>query len=392
MADAHPNEINAANKTPIAPVIDQAQQDQAKSQKRKRLLTILGGVVLIAAIIWGLWYFITQAGRVQTDNAYVGADSAQVTSLVSGAVIDVRVGGTQIVKKGDILVVIDDADAKIDVATAQAALVQAQQRFSQSAALAGSARAKVQSRSADIAQSRAQLSQANAELNKTRIDLQRREALISSGAVSGEELSSARAAYATASASRDLAQAGIASAQATQIAAGNDAAASEALVHNTNIVTAPDVAAARARLEKAQLDLLRTVIRAPVDGVVTNRAVQVGQRIAAGAPIMTIVPVATAFVDANFKESQLRHVKVGQPVELTSDFYGSDVVFHGRVTGFAGGTGAAFSLIPAQNATGNWVKVVQRLPVRISLDANDLRAHPLRVGLTMDAVIDTRGK
>jgi membrane fusion protein, multidrug efflux system len=392
MADANPNEMNAATEVPNDLQPEKSPDDVAKAAKRKRLLTILAGVVLIAAVIWGLWYFITQAGRVQTDNAYVGADSAQVTSLVPGAVIDVRVGGTQIVKKGDILVVLDDADAKIDVATAQAALVQAQQRFSQSAALAGSARAKVKSRGADIAQARAQLAQANAELTKARIDLNRREALISSGAVSGEELSSARAAYASANASRDLAQAGIAAALATQASAGSDAVASEAIVKGTNMETAPDVAAARARLEKAQLDLSRTVIRAPVDGVVTNRSVQVGQRIAAGVPIMTIVPVSTAYVDANFKESQLRAVKVGQPVELTSDFYGSDVVFHGRVTGFSGGTGAAFSLIPAQNATGNWVKVVQRLPVRIALDAKDLREHPLRVGLTMDVVIDTRGK
>ena len=133
------------------------------------------------------------------------------------------------------------------------------------------------------------------------------------------------------------------------------------------------------------------MVRAPIDGVVTNRQVQVGQRIAAGAPIMTLVPVAAAYVDANFKESQLRQVKVGQPVELTSDFYGSKVVYHGRVGGFAGGTGAAFALIPAQNATGNWVKVVQRLPVRVVLDPKELRAHPLRVGLSMRATIDTRG-
>ncbi|QNA82746.1 HlyD family efflux transporter periplasmic adaptor subunit [Sphingomonas sp. So64.6b] len=360
--------------------------------KRRKLLTILAIVVVVAAAIWGLWYFLTQAGRVHTDNAYVGADSAQVTSLVSGAVIDVRVGGTQVVKKGDILVVIDPADAKIDVATAEAALRQAQQRFGQSAALAGSARAKAQSRSAEIAQARAQLVEANATLARAKIDLDRRQQLIGSGAASGEELSTARAAYQTALAGRDLARAGITSAIATQTSAGGDAAASEALVRGTTIDTAPDVATARARLDKAQLDLARTVIRAPVDGIVTNRQVQIGQRIAAGAPIMTIVPVATAYVDANFKESQLREVRFGQPVELTSDFYGGDVVFHGKVTGFAGGTGAAFSLIPAQNATGNWVKVVQRLPVRVTIDPKDLRDHPLRVGLTMDAVIDTRGK
>lgn len=360
--------------------------------KRRRLLTILAIVVVAIAIGWALWYFLTQAGRVHTDNAYVGADSAQVTSLVSGAVTEVRVGGTQVVKKGDILVVLDGADARIDLATAQAALRQAQQRFGQTAALAGSARAQVTTRGAEIAQARARLVEANATLERTRIDLARRQQLIGSGAASGEELSTARAAYQNALAARQLAQAGIRSAVATQAAAGQDATASEALVRGTTVDTAPDVATARARLDKAQLDFARTVIRAPVDGVVTNRQVQIGQRIAAGVPIMTIVPTATAYVDANFKESQLRGVKVGQPVELTSDFYGDDVVFHGRVTGFAGGTGAAFSLIPAQNATGNWVKVVQRLPVRIQLDAKDLHDHPLRVGLTMDAVIDTRGK
>jgi membrane fusion protein (multidrug efflux system) len=151
------------------------------------------------------------------------------------------------------------------------------------------------------------------------------------------------------------------------------------------------VASARARLDKAQLDLSRTIIRAPIDGIVTNRQVQVGQRIAAGAPIMTIVPLAQVYVDANFKESQFGKVRIGQPVELKSDFYGSDVVYHGRVTGYAGGTGAAFSLIPAQNATGNWIKVVQRLPVRIMIDPREIRDHPLRVGLSMDATIDTRG-
>ncbi|MFC3579564.1 HlyD family secretion protein [Sphingomonas hylomeconis] len=360
--------------------------------KRKKLFLILAIVVMVIGVLWAAWYFITQSGRVSTDNAYVGADSAQVTSLVSGAVTQVRVGGTQMVKKGDILVVIDGADARIDLATAEAALKQAQQKFGQTAAQAGSARAKVMSRGAEIAQARARLTDANATVARTRIDLDRRQRLVGSGAASAEELSNARAAYDSAVAARGLAQAGVTAAIATQNAAGEDAVASEALVRGTTVDTAPDVATARARLDKARLDYARTVIRAPVDGVVTNRQVQIGQRIAAGAPIMTIVPIANAYVDANFKESQLRHVKIGQPVELTSDFYGDDVVFHGRVTGFAGGTGAAFSLIPAQNATGNWVKVVQRLPVRVTLDPRELRAHPLRVGLTMDAVIDTRGK
>ncbi len=373
-----------------APTMVEAANPVAADGTRKRLFTILGSVVALVAVTFGIWYFLTQAGRVDTDNAYVGADSAQVTALVSGPVLDVRVGGTQTVRKGEILVILDDADARVDVATAEAAVMQAQQRFGQASAQVGSARAKLMSRGADIAQARARLAEANAGLDRARIDLERRQALISSGAVSGEELSSARASYAAASAARDLASAGIAAAQATSNSAGNDLAASEALTRGTTIVTSPDVSAARARLDSARLALSRTVIRAPVDGIVANKQVQLGQRVAAGAPIMTIVPIATAYVDANFKESQFSKLRIGQLVEMTSDFYGGEVVFHGRITGFAGGTGAAFALIPAQNATGNWIKVVQRLPVRISLDPKELKDHPLRVGLTMTATVDTR--
>jgi membrane fusion protein, multidrug efflux system len=362
------------------------------SAKRKRLFGIFAVVLVIIALVVGVWWFVTQRGRIETDNAYVGAESAQITALVSGPVAEVRVAGTQSVKKGDVLVVLDDSDARIDVATAEAALRQAQQRFGQASANVGSAEAKSMARSADVAQAQARLAEANAGLERARIDLSRREALVSSGAVSGDELTAARAAYATARAARDLASAGIATARATQISAGSDVAASAALVRGTTIDTAPDVASARAKLEKARLDLSRTVIRATVDGVIANKQVQVGQRISAGTPIMTIVPISTAYVDANFKESQFRHLKIGQPVELISDFYGSGVVFHGRVTGVAGGTGAAFSLIPAQNATGNWVKVVQRLPVRIALDPTETKAHPLRVGLSMTATVDARGE
>lgn len=387
MADANPSEFVAADDN----VTDDKPTAAANPSKRKKLFLILGAAVLIIAIAWGIWYFLTQAGRVHTDNAYVGADTAQITPLVAGAVKEVRVGGTQTVHKGDILVVIDDADAKVDVATAQAALFAAQQRFGQASANVGAARAQVQARGADIAQARAKAEDAQAQLERTRVELTRRQALVGSGAVSGEELSSARAAYSAAKAARDLAAAGIVTAQATRASAESDVTATEALTRGTTISTTPDVASARARLEKAQLDLSRTVIRAPIDGIVTNRQVQVGQRVAAGTPIMTLVPLSTVYVDANFKESQFRKVKIGQPVELTSDFYGDDVVYHGRVTGYAGGTGAAFSLIPAQNATGNWIKVVQRLPVRVTLDARELRDHPLRVGLSMDATIDTRG-
>jgi len=359
--------------------------------KRKKLLRILAIVVVSIAALWGIWYFLTQAGRVSTDNAYVGADSATVTALVSGPVKAVRVSGTQVVKTGDVLVILDDADQRIAVADAEAALRQARQRYGQSSANADAARARVGARGAEIAQARARLRDADASVAKARAELARRESIAGTGAVSAEELTAARTALASAGAARDLAAAGIASAEATRGSASGDLGAAEAVVRGTTIDTAPDVAAAQARLDKARLDLERTVIRAPVDGVVTNRQVQVGQRIAAGAPIMVVVPIATAYVDANFKESQFKRIRIGQPVELTSDYYGGDVVYRGKVIGIAGGTGAAFSLIPAQNATGNWVKVVQRLPVRIALDPKELKAHPLRVGLSMEATIDTRG-
>jgi membrane fusion protein (multidrug efflux system) len=368
-----------------------ADGDAARGAKRKKLFRIFGLVLVTIAAAWGLWYFLTQAGRVHTDNAYVGADSAVVTALIAGPVQEVRVAGTQAVRKGDILVILDDADTRIAVADAEAALRQARQRYGQAGANADAARARVAARGADVGQARARLRDADASVDRALSELARRESLSGTGAVSGEELTAARAALQSARAARDLAAAGIAAAQATQGSASGDLGAAEALVRGTTIDTAPDIAAAQARLEKAQLDLARTVIRAPVDGIVTNKQVQVGQRIAAGAPIMTIVPIDTAYVDANYKESQFGKIRIGQPVELVSDYYGDDVVYRGKVVGIAGGTGAAFSLIPAQNATGNWVKVVQRLPVRIALDPQELKAHPLRVGLSMEATIDTRG-
>ncbi len=359
--------------------------------KRKKFLRLFGMVVVGLAVIWGIWYFITQAGRVHTDNAYVGADTAVVTPLVGGPVKEVRVSGTQTVKKGDILVILDDADARVDLANAEALLQQAQQRFRQTKATGASLDARLSARGAEATAARARLTVAQADFDKARAALNRREGLVSSGAVSAEELTTFRAAYQQARAALEQAQAGVAGAEATRASAVGDLASNEALTRGVSELTAPDVAAAaRARLAQAKLNLDRTVIRAPISGVVTNRQVQVGQRVAPGAPIMTLVPTDAVFVDANFKESQLKNVRPGQRVELKSDFYGSDVIFVGTVKGFAGGTGAAFALIPAQNATGNWVKVVQRLPVRITLDPKQVKEHPLRVGLTMDAVIDTR--
>lgn len=373
----------------IAAADDSTSNPDLKA-KRKKFLRLFAVVLLSLAIIWSVWYFITQAGRVHTDNAYVGADTAVVTPLIGGPVKEVRVSGTQLVKKGDILVILDDADARVDLANAQAMLQQAQQRFRQTMATGASLDARLSARAAEATAARARLAVAQADFEKARAALNRREGLVTTGAVSAEELTTVRTAYEQARAALNQAQAGVAGAEATRASAVGDLASNEALTRGVSEMTAPDVAAARARLAQARLNLERTIIRAPISGVVTNRQVQVGQRVAPGTPIMVLVPTDAVFVDANFKESQLKNVRPGQKVELTSDFYGSDVTFKGTVKGFAGGTGAAFALIPAQNATGNWVKVVQRLPVRITLDPKQVKEYPLRVGLTMDAVIDTR--
>ena len=368
------------------------EADPTAMDKRRKFLRLFAMALVAAAAIWGVWYFLTQAGRVHTDNAYVGADTAVVTPLVSGAVKEVRVGGTQQVAKGDVLVVIDDADARIELANAEAMLMQARQRFRQAQAGGTSSAARVDARGAEVAQAQARLTAAQADFDKAQDAYSRRQQLAASGAVSAEEVSQTRAAWQAARAALAQAQAGVATATAMRSSASGDLASAAALTSGFTEATAPDVIAAQARVNLARLNLERTVIRAPISGVVTNRNVQVGQRINAGAPLMVLVPLDAMFVDANFKESQLRNVKPGQPVELTSDFYGSKVVFNGTVKGFSGGTGAAFALIPAQNATGNWVKVVQRLPVRIALDPAQLKAHPLRVWLSMEAVIDTRGQ
>ncbi len=362
----------------------------ATNAKRGRALRLLGGGVVIAALLAAAWWAIFARGRVETDNAYVGGDTALVTPQLAGTVSAVKVGGTQAVQAGDVLVLLDDADARIAVAQAEAALAQARQRYGQAGALADAAAARAAGRTSEIAAARSRLAEADAMLARMKADFDRRQTLAGSGAVSAEELDAARAALAAATASRDAARTAVAAAQDTARSAAGDAAAAAALVRGTTAATAPDIRAAEAALARARLDLERTVIKAPVAGIVTNRNVQVGQRVAGGAPLMTLVPTEGLFVDANFKEGQLKAIKIGQKVELKSDLYGGSVAYRGRVVGMAGGTGAAFALIPAQNATGNWVKVVQRLPVRIELDPAELKAHPLRVGLSMTAVVDTR--
>ena len=386
MAERDPQESFNAENREIEPTPSEAAAvGRSADPRRKKVLLGLAAGILLAG---GGWYMFHDTGEVSTDNAYVGADSAQVTPLVAAAVVQVPVVNTQYVHKGDVLLRLDDSDARLAVEKAEAAYLKARRQFVQSSATSGSLAAQVGARDADIGQARAQLVAAQSAAAKAKADLDRREHLAGDGFVSKEELTSYRNAYVSAEATLRESQAAITQAQASRGAAQQSYAANQALIAGTSIDTSPDVAAAKAALDQARLDLERTVIRAPIDGVVTNRQVQVGQRVAAGNSVMTIVPVGAVYVDANFKEGQLERVRPGQPVELKSDLYGSNVVYHGRVTGFAGGTGAAFALIPAQNATGNWIKVVQRLPVRVALDPKELASHPLRVGLSMEATID----
>lgn len=367
---------------------DQAQveaETATRRSKRKRLFAALAcGIALTGGSAYG-YTSLVAAKHAVTDNAYVGADVAQVTPLVGGPVADVRVEDAQAVRKGDILVRLDDTDARIAVARAKAELAATIRKVRGLVATVSGLGAQIAARAADEARAEAQLTAARSDLEKARVDLARRQALASSGAVSGEELTAMRNAYASALANLRSAEAARAQASATRAAATGSRDANRALIADTSIDDNPEVLAARAALQQAEVDLARTIIRAPVDGIVSRRQVQVGQRVQPGTPLMIIVPIQSAYVDANFKEVQLAHVRPGQKATLTSDLYGEDVVFHGTVVGFSGGTGAAFAVVPAQNATGNWIKVVQRLPVRIRLDPKELKQHPLRVGLSMTA-------
>lgn len=372
-------------------VTEAARAQAERLANRKKWLVRLAIAIAVIGAIWGLWYLLIGRNHVSTDNAYVNAEMAQVTPLISARAVAVRVKDTQFVKRGDVLVELDPANARIAIAQAEAELADARRRFRQAQANNTALSAQVTARGSDIAQARAQVAAAEAEMEKARTDLNRRQALSGSGAVSGEELTTARKAFTAAQASVAAARATVAQAQATREAAQGQFAANDALVRGSTVETDPMVLAAKAKLDAARLDLDRTVVRAPIDGIVTKRQVQVGQRVTQGAPIMTIVPLGQVYVDANFKERQLRRVRVGMPAEVTADIYGSGVVYHGKVVGIGGGTGASMAIIPAQNATGNWIKVVQRLPVRIELDPRELAANPLRVGLSTEATIDLSG-
>lgn len=362
--------------------------DAKQAAARKKGFAALGLAVLVIGGSVFAYNAVFGGRTVSTNNAYVGADVAQVTALVGGPVKSVQVSDAQSVKKGDILVVLDDSDARLALARAEAELAAAERRVRGMLATNTGLEAQISARAADQATAQARVTAARSGVEKAQIDLKRREDLAASGSVSGEELSAARNAVVAARSELEAAQATQALTAANRTAAVSSSQASSALTVGTTVDTHPEVAIARAARDQARLDLERMVIRAPLDGVVSRRQVQIGQRVQAGVPLMVVVPIQSAYVDANFKEVQLAKVRPGQPVTLTADLYGGKVEYTGRVVGFSGGTGSAFAVVPAQNATGNWIKVVQRLPVRIELDPATLKAHPLRVGLSMDVTVD----
>jgi membrane fusion protein (multidrug efflux system) len=348
------------NPNPVTEDDVAAQLKAKRLRKRRWLLRGLVGVVVIVAIVWGLYHFLVGRWYEGTDDAYVDGNVVQITPQVPGTVISIGADDNDYVREGQTLVKLDPSDADVALAQAEAALAQAVR--------------KVRGLYSTVHTSKADVAARESAVQQAQADYKRRKGLADSGAISAEELAHARDALTTA-------QSALAAAQA-QLATTN------ALVSDTEIATHPDVKAAAAAVRAAWLNDQRTTLVAPVSGYVAKRTVQVGQRVQPGTPLMAVVPLHQVWVDANFKETQLQDMRIGQPVTLTSDVYGGGVTYHGRVAGLGIGTGSAFSLLPAQNASGNWIKIVQRLPVRIELDAKDLDKYPLRIGLSMNVDVN----
>ena len=330
--------------------------------RRRTAIVLLLAAFALAGGAWAAWWQLVGRFRETTDNAYVAGNLVEVTPQVAGTVIAIGADDTQRVEAGQMLVRLDPADAQVALAQAEADLarsvLQARTLYADNEALEAAVRVR------------------EAELKRAEESLARRTPLAQQGVVSREEIETARTAA-------DAARASLA-------AAREQLAAHRVLTDKVTLEEQPSVKLAAAKLREAWLALARTEIPAPVAGTVARRAVQVGQRVAPGTRLMSVVPLYDLWVDANFKEGQLRDMRVGQGARLTADLYGSKVEYRGKVTGLSAGTGGAFALLPPQNATGNWIKVVQRVPVRIALDPGELKAHPLRVGLSMTVEVDTR--
>ncbi|CRY00443.1 multidrug efflux MFS transporter periplasmic adaptor subunit EmrA [Yersinia enterocolitica] len=337
------------------------QQPQNKKKQRKRVLLLLTGIFIIIGVAYLIYWFLVLRHHQETDNAYVSGNQVQIMSQVPGSVVSVNFENTDLVKSGDILLTLDPTDAEQAYEQAQTALANTVRQTHQLII--------------NSKQYQANIALKKTELSKAQNDLKRRVVLGSVDAIGREELQHARDAVDAAQASLDVA-----------IAQYN---ANQALVLNTPLEKQPAVEQAAAKLRDAWLALQRTKVVSPITGFVSRRSVQVGAEIANGAPLMAVIPANEMWIDANFKETQLANMRIGQPATVVTDFYGDDVVFQGKVVGLDMGTGSAFSLLPAQNATGNWIKVVQRLPVRIELDAKQLAKHPLRIGLSTTVRVDT---
>ena len=340
---------------------------------RQKALTVVSLVVLLGLAYGGYtWY----AGRHQesTDNAYVQGNVIQITPQIGGTVTAILADDTDFVKAGQPLVQLDPADAKVALQLAQANLAQAVRQVRGLYANNQTLQTQITQRDTDVAK-------AQTEVARATDDLARRQSLVGMGAVSKEELAHALSQLAQA-------QSMLAAAKASVGTARDQLGSNQTLTDGTRLENHPSVEAASAKVREAYLALHRATLPAPIDGYLAKRTVQLGQRVAAGTPLMSVIALNTLWVDANFKEVQLRNIRVGQPVTLTADLYGKRVEYKGTVAGLGAGTGAAFSLLPAQNATGNWIKVVQRVPVRVALNPKEVAANPLRIGLSMEATVD----
>jgi len=364
----------------------------ASGRRRVRaLVTILGVAATIGASATGYW-LVYGRYHASTDDAYVGGNVVQVTPQVAGTVVSINADDTQFVKQGALLVQLDPADFQVQLAAAEAELADAVRSVRGLYANTDQARASLVASEAELQRQRYEVARTQAEADRARAEYRRREELAAQGFVSPENVQNAKAALDAAVAQLDGAKAAVDQAQAAIVRSREQLRAAAGLVDNVNAQSHPRVLTAASKVKEAYLAVARSAVPAPTSGYVAKRSVQVGQRVSPGMALMAVVPADQLWVDANFKEGQLEHVRIGQPVALTADLYGSDVAFRGRVVGLAAGTGSAFSLLPAQNATGNWIRIVQRVPVRIALDPAQLAAHPLRIGLSMRADVDTHDR
>ena len=336
--------------------------NNSSSSRRRRGFLLLGVVVVLAGLAYGAYWYFDARFYESTDDAYVSGDIVVVTSRENATLLALHADNTQTVTRGQLLLEMDPAVVNVNVAAAEANLARAVRTVKGEFSRADS--------------SSAQVEQARVQLALAQTDYQRRQAASADGAVSAEELAHARDSVRAAQAALDAAQ------------GGHQQSLSS--IQGTDIANNPDVLSAEAALRTAVIAQGHMRVVAPVDGVVAQRTVQVGQQVAAGTPLLAVVPLNNVWVDANFKEVQLQNMRVGQPVSVTADIYGGKVTYHGHVEGLGAGSGSAFALLPPQNASGNWIKIVQRVPVRIALDPNDIQAHPLRVGLSVTAVVDVK--